>query len=194
MNLLAFSRLSTWVRVDSIRSTRRSSALALRARFSVLARMESASVDEPLDLALLELGGALALGLVRLVLRLELRVVALPLGQALVRDVQHLGDGVVEQLQVVAHDEEGAGEARQLVEQPALGRAVEVVGRLVEDHQLGLLEQDPHQVDPAALATRQLVDVLEEQLLAQAEPVGQARHDRLGLVAAVGLELAPAGR
>ena len=144
---------------------------------------------EALDLALLQLGGALALGLVGLVLRLELRVVALPLGQPLVRDVQHLGDGLVEQLEVVAHHEEGAGEAGQLVEQPALGRAVEVVGRLVEDHQLGLLEEHPHEVDTAALAARELVDVLEQQLLAEAEAVGQAGHDRLGLVAAVRLEL-----
>ncbi len=43
LNELALSRFSTWVRVDSMRSTRRSNALALRARFSVLARMESAS-------------------------------------------------------------------------------------------------------------------------------------------------------
>ena len=144
---------------------------------------------EALDLALLELGGALALGQVRLVLGLELGVVALPLGEALVRDVQHLGDGVVQQLEVVAHDEERAGEAGQLVEQPPLGRAVEMVRRLVEDHQLGLLEQDAHQVDPAALAARQLVDVLEEELLSQAQAVGETRHDRLGLVAAARLEL-----
>ena len=81
------------------------------------------------------------------------------------------------------------GNRLQLVEQPALGRTVEMVGRLVEDHQLGLLEEHAHQVDPAALATRERVDVLEEELLAQAEAVGQAGHDRLGLVAAVGLEL-----
>ena len=144
---------------------------------------------EPLDLALLELRGALTLGLVRLVLRLELRVVALPLGQSLVRDVQHLGDRLVEQLQVVADDEQRAGEAAQLVEEPALGGAVEVVGRLVEDHQLGLLEEHPHQVDAAPLTARERVDLLEQQLLAQAQAVGQPCHDRLRLVAAVGLEL-----
>ncbi len=48
LNELARSRLSTWVRVASIRSTRLSSALALRARFSVLARMESASDERRL--------------------------------------------------------------------------------------------------------------------------------------------------
>ena len=144
---------------------------------------------EALDLPLLELGRPLALGLVRLVLGLELRVVALPLGEPLVRDVQHLGDGPVEQLEVVADDQEGAGEAGQLVEEPPFGGAVEVVGRLVEDHQVGLLEQDPHEVDPSALATRELVDVLEQQLLTEPEPVGQPGHHRLGLVATVRLEL-----
>ena len=47
-NLLARSRFSTWVRPASMRSTRRSSCLALRARFSVLARMESASDERRL--------------------------------------------------------------------------------------------------------------------------------------------------
>ncbi len=64
-----------------------------------------------------------------------------------------------------------------------------MVGRLVEDHQVRLLEQDPYEVDPPALATRELVDVLEQQLLTEPEPVGQPGHDRLGLVPPVRLEL-----
>ncbi len=133
--------------------------------------------------------GAFAPGLLGFVLRFEPRVVALPLGEPLVRDVQHLGDGMVEQFQVVAHHEERAVEAGELVEQPPLRRPVEVVGGLVEDHELGLLEEHAHEVDPAPLATREGLDVVEEQLLAQPEAVGQARHHRLGLVAAVALEL-----
>ena len=89
----------------------------------------------------------------------------------------------------MAHDEERAGEARQLIEQPPLGGTVEVVRGLVEDHQIGLLEEHPHEVDPAALPAGEVVDALEQQLLAKAEPIRQAGHDRLGLVAAVGLEL-----
>ena len=81
------------------------------------------------------------------------------------------------------------GEALQLVEQPALRRPVEVVGGLVQDHQLGLLEEDAHEVDAAALASRERLDVLQEELLAQPEAIGQTGHHRLGLVAAVGLEL-----
>ena len=89
----------------------------------------------------------------------------------------------------MAHDQDGPGEALELVEQPALRRPVEVVGRLVQDHQLGLLEEDPHEVDPAPLAPRERLDVLQEELLAQTEAIGQTGHHRLGLVAAVGLEL-----
>ncbi len=129
------------------------------------------------------------MGLVGLLRRLELGVVPLPLGHVLVRDVEHLGDGLVQQLEVVAHHEERAVEASQLVEQPALGRTVEVVRRLVEDHEVGLLEEHPHEVDATALATGERVDVLQEELLPQAEAVGQAGHDRFGLVATVGLEL-----
>ena len=107
----------------------------------------------------------------------------------LVRDVEHLGDRLVEQLEVVADDEEGTVEARQLVEQPALGRAVEVIRRLVEDHQVGLLEEHAHEVHATALAAGQRVDVLQEELLPEAEAVGQTGHHRFGLVATVGLEL-----
>ena len=81
------------------------------------------------------------------------------------------------------------GKRLQLVHEPLLGRSVEVVGGLVEDHGVRALEEDPDQVDPAALATGQALDVLEQQLLAEPEPVGQAGHGGLGLVAAVLAEL-----
>ena len=43
---------------------------------------------------------------------------------------------------------------RELVHEPLLGRQVEVVGRLVEDHDLGRLEEDPDEVDAAGVARR----------------------------------------
>ena len=81
------------------------------------------------------------------------------------------------------------GNDSQLLHQPLLGRTVEVVGRLVQDHGVRGLEQDPDQVDPTALAARQALDVLEQELLAEAQAVGQAGHGGLGLVAAVLAEL-----
>ena len=86
----------------------------------------------------------------------------------------------------MADDEQAAGERAQLVDQPALGRQVEMVGGLVEHHRVGRLEQHPHEVDASALASRQRGHVLEEQRLWQAEAVGQAGDLALHLVAAGG--------
>ena len=103
--------------------------------------------------------------------------------------MEHLVDRPVEQLEVVGDDQDGTREPLELLHQPPLGRKVEMVGGLVEDHGVGPLEEDPDQVDPSALATREALDVVEQELLAEAEAVGQAGHRRLGLVAAVLPEL-----
>ena len=133
--------------------------------------------------------GPLPLALVRLQLHQVGGVGALELVEAAVGQVQHLVDGPVEQLQVVGDHQDGPGEALELLHQPPLGRQVEVVGGLVEDHGVRALEEDPDQVDPAALAARQALDVLEQELLAEAQAVGQPGHGGLGLVAAVLPEL-----
>ena len=91
-------------------------------------------------------------------------------------------------------EEERAGEL--LVEvalEPLDGGDVEMVGRLVEDRQVGLLREDPGQGDAAALAAAELVDdrvgvghaeAIEQRLgLVDALPAAEA----LDLVAGVGL-------
>ena len=103
--------------------------------------------------------------------------------------MEHLVDRPVEQLDVVGDHQDGPGKPLELLHQPPLGRQVEVVGGLVEDHGVGALEEDPDQVHPAALAAREALDVVEQELLAEAEAVGQPGHGRLGLVAAVLPEL-----
>ena len=55
----------------------------------------------------------------------------------------------------------------QVPGQPVDGLDVEVVGRLVEDQQLGVLEQQPRQRDPPPLAARQRPD-------RRIQPAGQA--------------------
>ena len=72
----------------------------------------------------------------------------------------------------------------QLVEQPPLGREVEVIRRLVEHQRVGLLEEHPHEVDPPPLASRQRGDVFEEQALGKAQAVGQSGDAPFHLVAA----------
>ena len=73
-------------------------------------------------------------------------------------EVQHPGDRLVEQLEVVADDEQGAAVGAQEAEQPVAGVVVEVVGGLVEHEQLAAGEEDAGQLDPAALAAGQHAD------------------------------------
>ena len=84
----------------------------------------------------------------------------------------------------MADDEQATAEGRQLVHQPPLGGEIEMVGRLVEDHRVGCLEEHPHEIDPPPLASRQRGDVFEEQSLGKAQAVGQAGDVPLHLVAA----------
>ena len=59
-----------------------------------------------------------------------------------------------------------------------------MVGRFVEHHDVGLLEQDPDEVDPAPLASRERRDVGQQHLLRETETVGQPAQLALDLVAA----------
>ena len=99
--------------------------------------------------------------LVALAGRLVLRVGALVVGDladvglAGAVEVQDPGDRLVEQLEVVADDDQGAAVGAEEVEQPVAGVVVEVVRRLVEHEQLAAGEQDAGQLDPPALAARQ---------------------------------------
>ena len=89
----------------------------------------------------------------------------------------------------MADHQQGTGEPLELVHQPPLGRHVEMIGGLVEDQRLGPLEEDPDQVHPATLSPREALDVLEQQLLAETEPVREPCHHGFGLVAAALPEL-----
>ncbi len=97
------------------------------------------------------------------------------------------GDGLVEQGQVVGDDEKGAPVAGEVLDEPALGVDVEVVGRLVEEQDVGVGEEDAGELDAPALAARHRrhrpVEVV------HAEVGGGALRLGLGGVAALGLEL-----
>ena len=104
-------------------------------------------------------------------------------------EVEHAGDGLVEQVEVVADHEQGAPVVPQEVEQPVLGVGVEVVGGLVEQEQVAAGEEDADQLDPAALAAGQRAERQVEAVVGQAETGGQAADLGLGPVAAVHAEL-----
>ena len=104
-------------------------------------------------------------------------------------EVEHAGDGLVEQVEVVADHEQGAAVVPQEAEQPLLGVGVEVVGGLVEQEQVGAGEEDADQLDPAPLAAREHAEGQVEAVVGEAEAGSQAADVRLGPVAAVHPEL-----
>jgi hypothetical protein len=87
--------------------------------------------------------------------------------------MEDLGDDTVQQLEVVADDEHGPREARQLPREPALGGEIEMVGGLVQYQGVRTAEEHPYDVDPPTLAPRQRVDVVEKDVLAEPDPLGQ---------------------
>ena len=90
--------------------------------------------------------------------------------------------GVVEEVAIVRHRDHGAGKALQELLEPLHALGVEVVGRLVEQQQVGLRQQQPAERDAALLAAGEHVDLLLPRR--QAQRVGRD----LELVGAAGVE------
>src|SRR5690606_16944744 len=109
--------------------------------------------------ALLELGVLAALHLHALGLLLQVGgVVALVrVGAAAVELEDLLGD-VVEEVPVVRDGDDGAGVVGEVAFEPQHGLGVEVVGGLVEEQQVGLLEQELAQRHAAALTAGEVGD------------------------------------
>ena len=103
-------------------------------------------------------------------------------------EVEDTGDRLVEQVEVVADDEQGAAVGPQEAHQPLLGVDVEVVGRLVEAQHVAAGEQDAGQLDAPPLAAGQHADRVVDAVGADAEAGGQRPRLAVGGVAAVGAE------
>jgi hypothetical protein len=132
-----------------------------------------------------------ATALVGLALRqvpLPAHVVDVDLG-AVAIEMQHPGDGLREQLDVVADDHEAAAVAREKPTQPHDGVGVQMVGGLVEEQGVCIGEQDAGELDAPALPAGQRAELLFQHPLRQT----QARRDggrlRLRRVAAAGAEV-----
>ena len=104
-------------------------------------------------------------------------------------EVEDLVDRRLEQRVVVADHHEPAAVRLEEVAQPDDRVGVEVVGRLVEQHDLGTGEQDPGQLDATTLAARKRADRLREDPLLDPERGGHLRRLRLGGVAPTGVQL-----
>ena len=104
-------------------------------------------------------------------------------------EVEDLVDRRLEQRVVVADDHEAAAVRLEEVAQPHDRVGVEVVGGLVQQHDLGAREQDAGELDAASLATGQGADRLGEDALLDPEGGSHLRGLGLGGVAATGVEL-----
>ena len=125
---------------------------------------------QALDLGRLVLGH---LGLAGLVLGPGVDVLGvgpLVLDQHALVEVQDTGDRLVQQLDVVADDEQGAPVGPQETHEPGLGVAVEVVGRLVEEQDVAAGKKDAGQLEAPALAAREHADGQVEAVAGQPQP------------------------
>ena len=147
-------------------STRWSSVLAIRARFSVWPRIESASALQPRrSRASWRAASFVAALLVGLPRDEVLRVRAAVLDELALVEVQHARDRLVEQLEVVADHEQRAAVRPQELHEPLLGVDVEVVRRLVEQQEVAAREQDARELDAPPLTAGERGD-------REVEPVG----------------------
>ena len=94
-----------------------------------------------------------------LLLRQPGGVVALVGNAAAAVELQDPAGDVVEEVAVVGDDQDRARIVAQMAFQPVHRLGVEMVGRLVEQQQIGLVEQQPAERDAAALAAGELGDV-----------------------------------
>ena len=83
-------------------------------------------------------------------------VIALVGNAAAVVELEDPAGDVVEEVAVVGDDQDGARIVAQMAFQPVHAFGVEMVGRLVEQQQLGLVEQQPAERDAAAFAAGEL--------------------------------------
>ena len=114
-----------------------------------LGRLVAEALHETLDLGH-------ALGLARLALDEEMIIVAHVEGDGAVRHLRDGGDHTVEEIPVVGDDDHAALVRREKSLQPLQRLDVEVVGRLVEEEEIGGEEEESGQGRPHAPASREL--------------------------------------
>ena len=140
------------------------------------------------DLALLVLGGRLELRHPLGSLLDEVGVVADVLGGAAVVELDHAVGDLVDEVAVVADQHDRAGVLRQEALEPLHRCEVEVVGRLVQQQHVRVLEQQSRQRHPHHPASAEGADVALHVVIGEAQPGQDAPGLGLEAVAAHGLE------
>jgi len=95
----------------------------------------------------------------RLFAREERRIVAGPIHQAAAVHLDDARGQPAQERAVMGHEDKRAAIAREEVLQPGDGLDIEMVGRLVEQHQVGIADQPARQQDPALVARREAAEV-----------------------------------
>ena len=101
---------------------------------------------------------------------------------------ENRGDRLIEQGQIVGDDQHPAPIRGQPLDQPRLRVEVEVVGRLVEEQDIGLGKEDPGEFHPSPLATGHRDHGLVQLVVSDPESGRHALRLRLGHETALGLE------
>ena len=96
--------------------------------------------------------------------------------------VEHLVHDRFEQTDVVTNHHQTASEALQIALQPGYGIRIEMVGGLVQQEGVGVGEQDPGQLNPTPLTTREGIERLPEDTLRKPKVGGDPSRFRLGRV------------
>ena len=153
--------------------------LEARLRLARLGGLGAETVDEGLQLlaAVLLLLAGLGGERARLApLRLERAEIALVERQLAALEMQNMGGDGVEQIAIMADDEDAGRIAREIIDQPERALEIEVIGRLVEQQQLGLGEQHGGQRHAHAPAAREF----RERPLLRRGVEAEAGKDRAG--------------
>ena len=110
------------------------------------------------------------------------RIIALVGNAAAAVELENPARHIVEEIAVMGDDQDRARIIAQMPFEPIHGFGVEMVGRLVEQQEIGLFEQQLAQRDAAALAARELVDrpVVGRAAAARPSPGRPARRDPRG--------------
>ncbi len=111
-------------------------------------------------------------------LALEARVAAAPQGQLAALEVKDLIGDVVEQIAVMADDDDRRGAALQIVGEPQHAFEVEIVGRFVEKQEVGLGEQHRGERHPHTPAAGIFCERPALRRLVEAEPLEDSRRPR----------------
>ncbi len=93
-----------------------------------------------------------------------------------------MGTDLIQKVAVVGDDDHRVGKAEEELFQPGDGIQIEMVGRLIEQQDIGVAEKGLSQQHPHLVPGLQFLHVFVAQRLGDAEPVEQYRRFRFGLV------------